>query len=427
MNLDDDEPLPADIDLDAELARDDASPLTRLLAEARDENRGLLPRAGDYSLAEQRLLLRLEMERAIQKRARRMQIASGVTMSLALAAGAIFILSRPSAPLPERTAPTPLAFSAVGGPHGGNLRTDSEDPAGFVVGDALEVSDQPLVFEAKDATAGLPRKAIFAMDPTGEKSGARIKVTKSVGTLVLALERGAVEADVTPVRNGEAFAIDVAGPSGVTRVAVHGTHLRVAKAGNLITIDLTEGVIALGAPRDGRTEGREIKAPAHVELEAGSEPGAARVSSEPRAAWPLDLVSEGRSPLAPLQVLPAASLGPTARAAPKHGGAPGPGPSTSGAPAASSAPVLLLSEGAARTAIQVDVKRCTAQGAAGSGSVAMHVESTLTVDVRADGSVSATRFDPPLAPAIQECAAQSVLARHIEGPRSFTVPIKFTY
>ena len=106
------------------------------------------------------------------------------------------------------------------------------------------------------------------------------------------------------------------------------------------------------------------------------------------------------------------------------------GPSTpasgTGTEPASSAPApaVALSEGAARTAIQVDLKRCVVQGNPGKG-VAISIESTLTVDVRADGSVSGTRFDPPLAPAIQECTSKAVFARRIEGPRSFTVPVKF--
>lgn len=430
IDHDDDDLLPDDIDLDAELARgDEASPLRRMVAEARDAQRGLLPRGGEFSLAEQKLLLRLETERAIQKRERRTQIFSGVAMSLALAAGTVFLLARQSAPPPERTEPVALAFSPVGGPSGGNLRTDSNDPAGFVVGDIVEVADQPIVFESKEATAGLPRRAIFALDPAGEKAGTRVKVQRSVGTLVLALERGAVEADVTPVRNGEAFAIDVAGPSGTTRVAVHGTHLRVAKKGNLLTVDLTEGVIALGAPGEGRTQGREIHAPAHVELEAGSDPAAAKVGTEPRAAWPLDMISQGRSPSRPLDFGPTASApatSPSAVPSVKR-----PGTVTSGAPASAPSsvapPVAALAEGPARAAIQVDVKRCAVQTTPPGGAVSVHVESTLTVDVREDGSIAATRFDPPLAPAMQTCAANAVLARRIEGPRTLTVPIKFEY
>jgi len=426
-DTDDDDELPEDIDLDAELANAGPSPLTRLLAEAKSETTGYVPPAGDFSLAEQKLLLRLETEIAREKRSRRSQLAAGVVASLALAAGAAFLLGRPVSPEVLSQVPTaePLAFTVVGGPKGGNLRTDSEDPAGFVVGDTVEVADQPLVFERSGVGKGTPRRAMWALDPAGETAGARIKVAKGGDTLVLTLERGAVEADVTPVRDGEAFAVDVAGPAGTTRVAVHGTHLRVAKQGNKITVDLTEGVIALGAPSEGRTTGREIVAPAHVELEAGASPSAAVVSNAGvRAAWVLEAVAEGRSPSLPLPGIPPhASASPSHAVPPKHVAAQGSAPAT---PSASAAPIVMLSEGAAKTALQVDVKRCAAQ-VAGKTGVKISVESTLTVDVRADGSVASTRFDPPLSPPIQECAAQAAFARHIEGPRSFTVPVKFDY
>lgn len=429
-DTDDDDELPEDIDLDAldaELANAGPSPLTRLLAEAKSETSGYVPPAGDFSLAEQKLLLRLETEIAREKRSRRSQLVAGVVASLALAAGAAFLLGRPASPEALTPVPTaePLAFTVVGGPKGGNLRTDSADPAGFVVGDTVEVADQPLVFERGGVGKGTPRRAMWALDPAGESAGARIKVAKGGDTLVLALERGAIEADVTPVRDGEAFAVDVAGPAGTTRVAVHGTHLRVAKQGNKITVDLTEGVIALGAPSEGRTTGREIVAPAHVEIEAGTSPSAANVSTSGiRAAWVLDAVAEGRSPALPLPgMAPHASASPSHAVAPKPVPAPGSPPAT---PSASAAPIVMLSEGAAKTALQVDVKRCAAQ-VAGKTGVKISVESTLTVDVRADGSVASTRFDPPLSPPIQECAAQAAFARHIEGPRSFTVPVKFDY
>jgi hypothetical protein len=428
---DEDDVLPDDVDLDAELAAYEGSPrspLARLTAEARDEKRGFLPPESDFSLMEQKLVLRLDTERAILKRSRRTQLGAGLVMSFALAAGVLFLLGRPAPEaLPGNLAPPAIAFTSKGGPKGGTLRTDSNDPAGFVVGDTVEVADAAIVFERAAEAPGQPRRAIWAVDPTGESTGARLKVSKADATLVLSLERGAVEADVTPVRNGEAFAIDVTGAAGTTRIAVHGTHLRVSKKGDVITVDLTEGVIALGAPRDGRTEGREILAPAHVELVAGTDPAKAQVAQDHvRTAWTLDAIAEGRSPSSPFpsHVPSAQSTGAGApTAVPKHP----PTLAPSVAPAPSAAPIVALSEGAARTAIQVDMKRCAAQASGKTGGVAISVESTLSVDVRADGTVSGTRFDPPLSPAIQQCAAQAVLARHIEGPRSFTVPVKFDY
>ncbi len=432
----DDDVLPDDVDLDAELAAGEsraASPLGRLVAEAKHETRGFVPPKHDFSLAEQKLMLRLETERAIQNRSRRTQLAAGILTTLALAAGTLFVLTRPP-PRLEPTVETPRpAFFVKGGPKGATFRTDGQDPTNIMVGDSVEVADTALVFERGPESHSAPRRAIWAVDPTGESAGARIKVVKSSATLVLSLERGALEADVTPVRDGEAFAVDVTGSAGTTRVAVHGTHLRVAKKGDKITVDLTEGVIAIGTPGEGRTQGREIQAPAHVELDAGSDPTRAQVSQDHvRIAWTLDAIAEGRSPSSPFPAAVASAHAPNGGSglpgAPRHGHEPTPSASTSApsTPTASAPPPVSLSEGAARTAIQVDMKRCAAQ-ASGKTGVTVSVESTLTVDVRADGTVAGTRFDPPLSPAVQKCAAEAVLARHIDGPRSFTVPVKFEY
>ncbi len=104
------------------------------------------------------------------------------------------------------------------------------------------------------------------------ESGSAVSVERAEGPLVLALERGATEAQVVPVPNGEAFAIDVtSGKGNVVRIAVHGTHLRVARVGDHVTVDLTEGVISVGAPpKRGSTLGELVTAPAHVDLDIDS-------------------------------------------------------------------------------------------------------------------------------------------------------------
>ncbi|MGZ3456540.1 MAG: FecR domain-containing protein, partial [Polyangiales bacterium] len=68
----------------------------------------------------------------------------------------------------------------------------------------------------------------------------------------IALQSGAVAADVTPVPGGEPFAVDVMGK----RVAVHGTHLRVAMLGDSVEVAVSEGNAVIGEPAgEGRTEG----------------------------------------------------------------------------------------------------------------------------------------------------------------------------
>lgn len=436
-DIDDDDLPPEGVDLDAPFEPE--GPLAKLTLEAKASfsPRGIGTRDIDWAAQEERLAMRLELERAREARSRKKQLALGVGMSLALAAGMLFLLSAP----PEATSPSApareVASIVKGGLRGATPRAAGSDPSLLVEGDTLDVADGPLVYERQAAKAGEPRRAIWAVDPAGETS-ARAKVVKASNTLVVSLERGAIEADITPVRDGEAFAIDVSSESGTTRVAVHGTHLRVARRGEDLVVDLTEGVIAIGAPSEGRTEGMEIKAPAHVELGIGKSPASARIAHDNvRPAWSLDAVAEGHAPPAPPVVQPTAPTGSgssQAQVLPQRhpesamlwpSGPSTPASGTGTEPASSApAPAVALSEGAARTAIQVDLKRCVVQGNPGKG-VAISIESTLTVDVRADGSVSGTRFDPPLAPAIQECTSKAVFARRIEGPRSFTVPVKF--
>ena len=131
--------------------------------------------------------------------------------------------------------------------------TASPRPSGTLLheGDVVEA-------RGAQATVDRPGKLTLVLE-----RGARATVTHVQGALVLALEEGAVEAQVVPVPNGEAFAVDV----GASRVAVHGTHLRVARAGGHVVVDLNEGVVSLGeAPRMGSTLGTLITAPAHAEF-----------------------------------------------------------------------------------------------------------------------------------------------------------------
>ena len=63
--------------------------------------------------------------------------------------------------------------------------------------------------------------AVLTVRSSVERSG-RARVKTANESLVLSLEEGAIEAQVTPVPNGEAFAVDVDDPSHkpLVRVAV---------------------------------------------------------------------------------------------------------------------------------------------------------------------------------------------------------------
>ena len=156
-------------------------------------------------------------------------------------------------------------------------------------------SGDTLDTRASRTTVDRPGKLTFVAERTS-----RATVTHVRGGLVLALEAGAVEAQVVPVATGEAFAVDV----GPARVAVHGTHLRVSRAGERVTVDLNEGVVSVGmAPRRGSTLGTLVTAPAHVEFVASDAEGTLQVSHDPAA------------------VRPPVALGATAQAGPPPAGA----------------------------------------------------------------------------------------------------------
>src|SRR5262249_16961537 len=131
-------------------------------------------------------------------------------------------------------------------------------------GDAIDVTGARAVFERPQKVTWL-----IEQDAPQQTRAARAHVNLTGEPFVLGLEHGSIEAQVAPVPVGEAFAVDVETEHGLGRVAVHGTHLRVTRAGNRVSVDLTEGVVAIGVPpRTGVTTGTVVTAPAHVELDA---------------------------------------------------------------------------------------------------------------------------------------------------------------
>src|SRR5439155_1470159 len=130
-------------------------------------------------------------------------------------------------------------------------------------GHALRTGD---VLEADGARAVLerPRKVAWLLEGGNSSPAAsgRARVKSAGESLVLALDDGAIEAQVTPVPSGEAFAVDIASGTSLVRVAVHGTHLRVSRSGSRVVVDLTEGVVSIGVPpRTGSTYGTLVTAP----------------------------------------------------------------------------------------------------------------------------------------------------------------------
>jgi hypothetical protein len=263
----------------------------------------------------------------------------------------------------------------------------------------------------------------------------RVSVAKATGALVVSLDRGAVEAQVTPVPSGEAFAVDVPGANGsVTRVAVHGTHLRVSRVevGDHVklVVDLSEGVVSIGAPpRAGSTYGALVTAPAHVELDT-ADPSSLVVSHLPEdVRTPVDL-TRARAASTVGQV-PASAVAQNGAQIGAQNGA----PSTQSHPAVSpqiaprpvpAAPRPPEADPNAEATVSAAVKACMAgRTQAPDGEVTVTVSSTLEIRLQDDGAVDLARFNPPLPPDVQLCAANAIYKTRFPRSGTLTIDLKF--
>jgi hypothetical protein len=310
--------------------------------------------------------------------------------------------------------------------------------AGHVLraGDHLEADGARAVLER-------PRKVMWLLEAgdlaTAEASKpARARVKSAGESLVLDLEDGAIEAQVTPVPSGEAFAVDIASGTSLVRVAVHGTHLRVFRSGSRVVVDLTEGVVSIGTPpRTGSTYGTLVTAPSHVEFDAADLEHTLRIEHAPAAVRaPVALVSHeafavGNGAAAARADLPPAS--PEATSVPV---APAtvPRPAAVQRPPVDPSPVETTARNDAkpalppREAIAAAVRACAAQRSRPE-NVRVTVSSSLKLKIAAGGVVETAQFDPPLLPEIQACAANAIYKAKLEDAASgaVTIPIDFSY
>jgi len=418
--------------------------LDAVVAEAKEH---LVPRVPGDALRsmEDRLMARIAAEpsplardRAASPR-RRWATAAGA-LALAAAAALAVVTKKDVTPLVE-SAPTVAVEGAAGSlraTEGAGVVRIAGTPA--LPGHALRAGD---LVEADGARAVLerPRRVAWLLERGGARdaavtnAAARARVKAAGESLVVGLEEGAIEAQVTPVPSGEAFAVDVATDKSLVRVAVHGTHFRVSRAGSRVVVDLSEGVVSIGAPpRTGSTYGTLVTAPAHVELDADDLDGSLRIDHAP---------SSVRSPMAlsPHDPATVAERDPALADVPATRGVTGaksPEPAApSTRPAAVPRPADLPATPpkqdtskpaiAPREAIAKAVRECAAARLR-SGSVRVTVTSSLRLRIGAGGVVESAQFDPPLVPEVQTCAAHAIYKARLDdaGP-SVTIPIEFSY
>lgn len=401
-----------------------------------------------WSAMEDRILARMAQERsplieevrqASSSRVRYLRI--GAAILAAAAAIALVVKNEGGGALPESTtAQAELTASSLRSNEGpGEVRVGGFPvSAGHVLraGDLVEVDDTRAVLER-------PRKVTWLLEGSGIVGRARVK---SAGeSLVLGLEDGAIEAQVTPVPSGEAFAVDVASGESLVRVAVHGTHLRVARTGSHVVVDLSEGVVSIGVPpRTGSTYGTLVTAPAHIELDvvdlahtlrvdhgaaavrapitlAASHETASSTALNGGAARP-DLPSSQNAQNA----VPGAATPLAPATVPRPASVPRPAdPSRvdTSAKADPSRPAV-----PPRVAIAAAVRDCAAQRKR-PDNVRVTVSSSLTLRIAAGGDVETAQFDPPLLPEIQSCAATAIYKAKLADAAgtSVIIPIDFSY
>ncbi|MGH7282414.1 MAG: hypothetical protein ACRELY_12880 [Polyangiaceae bacterium] len=251
--------------------------------------------------------------------------------------------------------------------------------------------------------------------------------------LVLDLQSGAVEAQVTPVAQGEAFAVDLRTPNGsaheFVRIAVHGTHLRVARdaSGSHATIDLSEGVVSIGfPPKSGSTYGTLVTAPAHVEIDI------ARLAAETAADVNAIIVDKSaasvRAPveLAAKNTFSLAQNEENAEPAQTEPSSDRTEPHATPAPEKAAPAVDPHADETIRAAAQACAVVPENSSPESSNQVRISISSKLILQVGADGLVKMARFEPPLPPEAQECAGKTIYkTRFLPGasPREVSVPI----
>jgi hypothetical protein len=389
--------------------------LDELIREAREDLGAAEASRVDWAAVDRRLFARIEQV----QRARRARPSE--THGWRWAVGGVAVAAAAAAAIVIGRTREPVVLDAP--------RVAGDEPAGAVVaveGDAV-VGGRPAavgtslglgdVIEARHGrlTVERPGKLTLLLEP-----GARATVTHVQGALVLALDAGALEAQVVPVPNGEAFAVDVER----ARVAVHGTHLRVERAGERVLVDLTEGVVSVGeAPRLGSTLGDLVTAPAHVEFLSADPPRTLAVTHESSAVRaPLVLgapAQAGKTPLSALPLVPAPKADASAAAhTPAVPGAHGSGHGAHGP--ASSQP-----DPNAESTITAVVRACMAEQPTAE-NVTIAIRTTLRLEVGDDGNVRAARFDPPVAPDINACASSAIYRTRFvrSGPIDIAIDFK---
>jgi len=402
--------------------------LDKLVREARQDLGVREVNSVDWKTVDEALFRRIDLEDA-RERARFAPTGRGLAVAAALAVAAVAAV----AIVADRGPPSAsarlsalrdgdVAFRTVAVGAGGVVRVNGKPAAAgadIKAGDAVDV-------EGADATIEIRGQVTLQLE-----SGSRVRVTRTGHAVVVSLEAGAIEASVVPTPSGEAFAVDV----DHARLAAHGTHFRVARVarvdggGERVVIDLNEGVVVVGlAPRVGPVLGAMMVSPAHGSFAADDPAGTLEITHDPAAVRaPLVLAQGTADPPAPAEPSRSVARPIDPQPARPMFAAPGGGGVRAEARSASDASAQLPSEPDATAAITDAVRACMATAEAPSAdNVTVVVSTTLYLNVTDDGSVHSARFDPPVLPDVNACAAPAIYRAHFARGGAMSLPIGFT-
>jgi ferric-dicitrate binding protein FerR (iron transport regulator) len=245
-------------------------------------------------------------------------------------------------------------------------------------------------------------------------SSARI-VSAEPGRLRVELARGRLAAEVTSSPGVESFIV----LAGDTEVAVRGTRFSVERAVDHVAVAVSEGEVAVRGP--GSPDATVLAAGGSGRFVAGR-----RLSAEPPRADERAESSADRSASA-AATLPRAARSPSGAAraggdpasrsarglAPRSASGPPPSPRAvesgpDGALAASEPAADARVVDAAYQSVQAGLQSCFERHTSGRGAVHVAVDARLSLEVRHDGRILGLRVEPPLAPAVEACAAAAL-------------------
>jgi ferric-dicitrate binding protein FerR (iron transport regulator) len=346
----------------------------RLLADlVREAQNDPVPEL-DWERMERRLSSRIESERDL----RRSSTVRKALPFIAAAAAVVFAISL-FEPDPQRAVPAvvpPERATAT-------ATKDSHDSAHTIDGSTLRTGQRVSAGE-HPVTVAHAARLTWTLEP---ESAAVVSHTEP--GLTLRLEKGTVEARVTASRTPESFAVEV----GETRVAVQGTVFRVERRDGHVHVRVREGTVVVGrAGAPGRTNGWQLEAPARGRFSLDGLRG---------NVWP----DEPQAPSADAVAAPALPAAKTNKPATRATSAEQARASKTRAKEPSLAEVEK-----SLNRVTALANRCLADNTAVGGGVRVSVRTMGVLRVAPDGSVTSISFAPPLAPDVEQCVRQGLVA-----------------